>query len=306
VDRTCRSIAVAGFLVCLGPSAHAQSSPQLQITGPSFPCPAPRDPLAQLICDTPTLSRLDLAFVQTYQALRQQLAEPALQSALRQESVDFGSAVRSACGIALAQSANSKAAIPPPAPPEAGKCVIQAYERQRAAWQSILTGSAAEEAARPIEQQVALQSALQRLQFLSPTDAVDGVFGGATRAAIIAWQTSVGREATGLLGNTDAQVLMQATATAASADEQQKALREEQNRTAEQREARLRELRIKFGERAEIIIAGNVLMGMTKEEVLEAKGKPNRMDSIPPNYELWAYFPDRIAFTDGRVTHSGH
>src|SRR5271166_5718155 len=110
----------------LGPIAHAQNQFQPQVTGPSFPCPAPRDPLAQLICDTPALARIDLAFVQTYQALRQQLSEPVPQQALRQESVDFGLAVRSTCGIALAQSANSKAPLPPPAPPGAGSCVMPA------------------------------------------------------------------------------------------------------------------------------------------------------------------------------------
>src|SRR4051812_14094697 len=78
----------------LTPPAAAQLSSQSQTTGPSFPCPAPRDPLAQLICDTPALSRLDLAFVQTYQALRQQAADPIAQQAVRQEAVDLGVSVR--------------------------------------------------------------------------------------------------------------------------------------------------------------------------------------------------------------------
>lgn len=43
--------------------------------GPSFACPA-HDPLAQRICARPDLAALDLAFVQTYQALRQQSPDP--------------------------------------------------------------------------------------------------------------------------------------------------------------------------------------------------------------------------------------
>jgi hypothetical protein len=39
--------------------------------GPSFPCPSPHDALGQLICGSPELSRLDLSYVQAYQALRQ-------------------------------------------------------------------------------------------------------------------------------------------------------------------------------------------------------------------------------------------
>jgi hypothetical protein len=303
-----KAIAVAGILatVCLDPNAHAQSSPPSQITGPSFPCPSPRDPLAQLICENPPLSRLDLAFVQTYQSLRQQLVEPAQQLALRQESVDFGLAVRSTCGIALAQSANSKAPLPPAAPPWATGCVIQAYERQRAIWQSNLTGAAAEEAARPIEQQIALQGALQTLKFLAPNDPLDGVFGGATRAAIIAWQNSAGRETSGLLGNSDARILLQASSDAVIADQQNKRRLEEQKKAAERRDARLQELRTRYGAHAEAIIDGEVQLGMTKQEVLEARGNPTRQDSLPPNYELWVYSPGRIAFTDQKVTHVGH
>ena len=202
-------VCLMGLLVAF-PITEAQSQLQRQLTGPSFNCPIPRDPLAQLICDTPELSRFDLLFTQTYQALRQQLAEPVLQQSLRQESLDFGRAVRSACGIAFAQSANSKSPIPPPAPPGAGSCVFQAYQRQRAIWHGRLFGAAAEEAARPLEQQIKLQTALQNMKLLSTTDALVGVFGPLTRAAITAWQLSTGRQGTGLLGNTDARDLLQA------------------------------------------------------------------------------------------------
>jgi hypothetical protein len=290
------------------PPNAAQSQFQRQLTGPSFTCPAPRDPLAQLICDTPALSRFDLLFVQTYQALRQQLADPALQQSLRQESLDFGRAVRSSCGIALAQSANSKQPMPPPAPPGAGSCVFQAYQQQRAIWQSRLIGAAAEEAARPLEQQVMLQSALERLKFLSTTDTFDGVFGSLTRAAIIAWQSSNGRETTGLLGNTDARELTQAAANYVETKEDQPKAQsvDEQREATVKREARRQELVAKYGDHADAIIAGNAQIGMTQEEVLEAKGAPTRKSALPPNSEVWVYDNYRVAFTDGKVTHAGH
>jgi hypothetical protein len=286
----------------------AQPSPQAQITGPSFPCPAPRDPLAQLICATPALSRFDLLFVQTYQALRQQAADPAAQQAVRQEAVDLGLAVRSSCGIAVAQSANSKAPPPPTAPPGASGCVFQAYERQRAIWQSRLSGAAAEEATRSMDQQIKLQSALQQLGFLALADPVDGVFGTATRAAITAWQTSTGRQVTGLLGNSDAQALVQPSPETATpkSDQPIVALMERPSDVDTVRQARLDELKTRFGQHAEAIIAGDVQMGMTTAEVLEAKGAPLREESFPPNYALWVYDSVRIAFTDGKVTHVGH
>ena len=53
-------------------------------------------------------------------------------------------------------------------------------------------------------------------------------------------------------------------------------------------------------------MAGQVQLDMTQEEVTEAKGRPRKRESIPPNYEIWAYDGDRVAFTDKRVTHVGH
>jgi peptidoglycan hydrolase-like protein with peptidoglycan-binding domain len=71
----------------------------------------------------------------------------------------------------------------------------------------MLQGAALDEANRPIQDQVALQTRLQSLGFLSAQAQMDGVFGTGTRAAIKQWQTSVGRQPTGLLGVDDAQAL---------------------------------------------------------------------------------------------------
>jgi Putative peptidoglycan binding domain len=311
-----KTATVVGLIVLLliSPDAFAQGQYPGQLAGPSFPCPVPRDPLAQLICDAPTLSRFDLVFVQTYQALRQQAADPASQQSLRQEALDFGRAARTMCGIATAQSANSKAPPPPSAPPGASSCVLQAYQQQRAVWLNRLSGPASEEALRPPEQQVMLQMALQRLKYLAPADTFDGVFGPVTRAAITDWQQAKGRETSGLLGNGDARdITREAANYVESSDDRQKvaALEEqnriasEQNRIMSEREKRRRDLVAKYGDHAQAILAGEAQVGMNAEEVTEARGWPGKRDQIPPNFEVWIYERYRVAFTDGKVTHVG-
>lgn len=54
--------AVAAALTCArGGGAYAQvDNATGRRIGPSFPCPAPRDPLAQLVCSGPELSEADL------------------------------------------------------------------------------------------------------------------------------------------------------------------------------------------------------------------------------------------------------
>ncbi|MCB8878254.1 peptidoglycan-binding domain-containing protein [Acidisoma silvae] len=122
--------------------------------------------------------------------------------------MNFGLAVRSNCGIALAQSPNSSAPPPPDAPASAASCVAQAYEQQRSAWDARLTGDATEEVARSLDGQAALQKQLQLLGYLPASATIDAVFGTGTRAAIMAWQIARGKVPTGLLGNDDAVALM--------------------------------------------------------------------------------------------------
>ena len=173
--------------------------------GPSFQCPVPRDPLAQLICAHPQLAEADLTFVQVYEAYRQQLS-PAGQKALRQESIDFGLSVRANCGIGNAQ-ASANGPLPPAAPPEAVGCVQNAYEQQRALWASHLTGAAQEEAKRPISEHIGLQRDLQTIGLLPINDTIDGVFGPDTRVAIQSFQQTMNLPVTGLLGTQDALAL---------------------------------------------------------------------------------------------------
>lgn len=191
-----------------GPEGDTQAPPAEQVVhaGPSFPCPTPRDPLGELICDSPVLSRVDLSFVQAYQALRQQLP-PEEQRTLRAESVDFGLAVRTNCGIGPAVAPS---APPPPPPPVSSlSCVQEAYNHQRQLWTARLSGPAAQEAARSLEQQIHLQRDLQQIGLLPVNDAIDGVYGTDTRNAIVAFQQTMGLPVTGLLGDSDADVLEQ-------------------------------------------------------------------------------------------------
>jgi uncharacterized protein len=164
--------------------------------GPSFICRPGQDPIAQVICGDATLARLDLHFVQAYQALVQQ-TETERREELRQEAIDFHSFVLRQCRIPVAGSFQSGIGSVVP-------CVQRAYELQRLAWLSRSQLVAAEEAGRAIEEHVALQSDLQILGLLAPAYTNDGVYGPATRSAIVLWQRSQNLPETGLLGNGDA------------------------------------------------------------------------------------------------------
>ena len=193
-----RSIVVAalGLLtVMIGPAATQDR------IGPSFQCPTPNDALGQLVCEHPNLSRLDLIYVQAYQALRQQIGLMG-ERALRSEAAAFNAETRRRCGIPRAGSAAFSAPYQNAAP-----CVQKAYEEQHARLVAQLIGPAAEEAGRPIETHVALQDLLVRIGFLSQPVGPQGVYGPATRAAIVAWQNSKGRRPTGILGDADAAAL---------------------------------------------------------------------------------------------------
>jgi hypothetical protein len=215
-------LVVAICLVAAASEARAQTGnaapaplPINPLTGPSFPCPQPNDPLAQLICGGGQLADLDMGFVQAYEALYQQ-AGLSGQASVRHLDLQFDLGVRTRCGIALSQAGNPSSSPPPAAPPSAFDCVVPAYIQQIAVWKSMLQGAALEEANRPIRDQLALQSKLQSLGFLPVTAQIDGIFGAGTRAAITDWQTSRNRQATGLLGNDDAQALLEDSAASAS------------------------------------------------------------------------------------------
>ncbi len=185
------AIALAGFSLIA-------SSEQI---GPSFDCHRAQQPLAQMLCADPELSRTDLRFAQAYFALLRQVGDSG-KGELKQAELQFLEAVQQQCGIprtgpVVPQSEASR------------NCVKNAYEKQRSIWVSRLTSLSLEEADRPVERHIALQRSLQQLGFLPADAVIDGVYGTGTRQAIAEWQRSLNRNATGLLGDADALVLEQ-------------------------------------------------------------------------------------------------
>jgi S1-C subfamily serine protease len=151
-----------------------------------------------MICADGELSRLDLRFGQAYWALFQQLG-PTGQPQLKEQDLSFFDQVQGQCHVPRSGPVSAEAW-------QSRDCVRDAYEKMREAWLTRLTGPAYEEAVRSPEKHVALQRALQETGFLPPGP-IDGAYGPATRGAIVAWQTTRGREVTGFLGNLDALAL---------------------------------------------------------------------------------------------------
>jgi uncharacterized protein YecT (DUF1311 family) len=207
--RIALSSLIAGVVALIG--AAKATAEQI---GPSFDCHTAQQPLAQLLCSDPDLSRTDLRFAQAYFALLKQVGE-AGKNQLKQEDLQFLDAVQRKCSIptpgqAVPQSEASR------------NCVKSAYEAQRAVWVLRLTPPFSEEANRPIERHTALQRSLQKLGFLPADAAMDGVYGGGTREAISKWQSAQGRNVTGVLGEADAQAIeQQASGIRATAEENQ-------------------------------------------------------------------------------------
>jgi uncharacterized protein YecT (DUF1311 family) len=167
--------------------------------GPSFDCHSAQQPLAQMLCSDPDLSRTDLRFAQAYFALLKQVGD-AGKAQLKQEDLQFLDAVQRQCGVPSTGQALPKS--------EASRnCVKNAYEAQRTLWVLRLTPPFSEEANRPIERHIALQRSLQQLGFLPADAAMDGVYGAGTRDAISKWQSAQGRSVTGVLGDADAKPL---------------------------------------------------------------------------------------------------
>ena len=196
-----------------GVISPASAQPRI---GPSFSCTGAKDTIAVLICSDPRLARTDLAFVQAYQALRQQVGDSG-QRDLRQQAIDFQNGVYTSCNLPRATTSLNQI------PSTAVGCVGAMYEQQRGAWMQRLAGPAAEEASRPLERHIQLQHELQQLGYIPSSTAIDGVYGTGTRAAINSWQRSSLLQATGFLGDDDARRLDQALYEADRASQAQAA-----------------------------------------------------------------------------------
>lgn len=203
--------------------------------GPSFNClseNARREPLAQMICGDAALARLDLSFVQAFQALQHQAGEMG-QRSVRQEANDFHSAVLTRCGVPTAPPRTGRGAsdpIPIAPPATARPCVVSLYREQRQAWLLRLLPNARQEAERPLERHISLQGALAELGFLPRGSSLDGNYGPATRNAIMSWQRSIGLAEDGFISDRDAVLIERAVQQLRVVEQQEAQAREEAER----------------------------------------------------------------------------
>ena len=176
------------------------SYPPAWAIGPSFDCRQAQSAAQQLVCASPELSRIDMEYVQTYYAMRQQIGEAGWQAFKRQTIASQNETLRF-CGIPLSGPLLH-------ADNQMLYCFGESFKRQRTAWLALLGPPASQEAKRPIEQHISLQRELKVLGFLSADAQIDGIYGLATRNAILAWQHTKGRLETGFIDDRDATALL--------------------------------------------------------------------------------------------------
>jgi len=169
---------------------------------PGFACPRPdnSDLLAISICANQVMARAELLFEKTYYAHRQQDGVQADHD-LKAQATNFDRQLRAACGIPEAGSAGSMPATGP-------ACYVSQITRQMWQWNLSLSGDAFQEAARDIDTHIAAQQRLIDLGFLPAGTKADGVYGDATRIAIVNWQKKQGFPATGFLSNSEVSNLL--------------------------------------------------------------------------------------------------
>ena len=184
--------------LCAGTIAHALDYK------PGFACPRPTDsdPLATAICSSSEMARSELEFEQVYYAHRLQDGPTAYQQ-LKRQADTYDKALRAACAIPL----------PGRGGPTLSNYSIACYEtmteKQAAEWASSLSGDAADEARRPLDQHIAIQQRLISAGYLQvPSGQADGVYGEGTREAIRAWQKASGLPESGAVSDSEMLKLM--------------------------------------------------------------------------------------------------
>jgi peptidoglycan hydrolase-like protein with peptidoglycan-binding domain len=177
-------------------SAHSNMA---KAVGPSFDCEKAQSFSERLLCVDSSLAEKELAFVQAYYSLRQQVGEAGWPG-LKREILDFER-------DSLVQCRVPNTGMLPLDMVPLTSCLADGYTKQRSAWIARLRGPALEEASRSPVQNVALQQGLQTLGLLPSTARIDGVYGAGTRAAVAAWQQSRRVLATGFLGDADVAAL---------------------------------------------------------------------------------------------------
>jgi len=183
----------AGAIVTFAGAASATPA-ESPTVGPSYNCMAPtvqKQPLAQLICANPAVSRAELSYVIAFTALRQ-ISDDAARQTMHAEAEAFTHRTTAECGLPATGYLGGRA----PTSQETN-CLLAHFDQERGRLLNRLSGDAMDEAQLSPEKTVAIQRALKEKGFLAAKEAIDGVFGPATRAAIGDWQRSVGQPATG-------------------------------------------------------------------------------------------------------------
>ena len=150
-----------------------------------------KQPLAQLICASPAVSKAELSYVIAYSALRQTSTD-AERATMRTEADAFTRRTTEECGIQPMGYLGGRA----PTATETS-CLLDHFTGEHGRLFMSLTGEAMEEAQLTPEQTMTIQMLLKNKGFLAANEAIDGVFGPTTRSAIGDWQRSVGQRATG-------------------------------------------------------------------------------------------------------------
>lgn len=167
---------------------------------PDFNCAADhsKDSIATMLCENSDAAKHELMFDQTYYALRQ-LVGKAGWKALKQEII--------------ADNSTLKSCIPPNTvdgalPKSDPDCYISKVDEITRKYKGRLSGSALEEANRPIDLHIALQQKIIDLGYLPAGSIADGVYGESTRKAISTWQRVSHRPSDdGFISDADAAAL---------------------------------------------------------------------------------------------------
>jgi hypothetical protein len=173
------------------PTSEISSKPTQSRVGPSFECGTKMNqPLAEIICASDEMARIDLSYGIKYQALQQSLDERG-RAALRNDANTFVLGVTQQCNIP--KSGNFGRV------PTLGEiaCIKDRYELEQRKLLGRMSGDALEEAKLEPEEALMIQQALREKTFLPKTATIDGLFGPLTRAAVASWQRSVGLRETG-------------------------------------------------------------------------------------------------------------
>ena len=178
---------------------------------PDFNCSADhsKDSIATMLCQNSEAAKYELIFDQTYYALRQIVGKSGWK-ALKQEAIADDDVFK-AC-----VEPETMDGILPRADPS---CYISTIDSLTQKYRRRLSGSALEEASRPINQHIALQQTFIDLGYLPAGSIADGVYGKATREAISTWQRVAHRPASdGFISDADAATLSAPTAQNQSYD----------------------------------------------------------------------------------------